>query len=334
MKTILPTVTVVIATYNSENTIDECLQSVRDQNYPQEKIDILLADGGSTDSTPQKVKKYAVTFIHVQKRLQNAEYNKGVGARRAKGELILMIDHDNVIPHKNWLRNMVQPLLDDATMVGVETLRYHYDPTYSLIDRYLALFGASDPVAFYLGKADRQSYKEESYALYGSATDMGKYYTVVFSPDRIPTLGANGFLIRRKLLMEHAQVDGGHFYHIDVNADLIKKGYATYAYVKDDIIHHTGYKKITSFLQRRILFMDQFYIAKLKSRRYSLYEPQDFWKLLIFVFYSLTFVKPLFDSARGYVKIKDNAWFLHPVLCFSLTCIYAVMTIKNKLKSL
>jgi len=119
-----------------------------------------------------------------------------------------------------------------------------------------------------------------------------------------------------------------------VNADLIRKGYKTYAYVKNDIIHHTGYKKITSFLQRRILFMDQFYLLKAKSRRYSLYEPQDFWKLLIFILYSVTIVKPLFDSTRGYIKIKDSAWFLHPVLCFALTAIYASMTVKNLLKKI
>ncbi len=329
----LPTVTVVIATYNSEKTIDECLQSVRDQNYPQSKIDIILADGGSIDSTHLLVRKYNVTFIKVPKNLQNAEYNKGVGVRKATGELILMVDHDNVLPHRDWLKKMIYPLIDDKSIVGVETLRYQYDPKYSLLDRYLALFGAGDPLAFYLGKSDRLSYIFDKYNLYGKAVRVKNYYKVTFSPDKIPTIGANGFIVRKNILLENAQVDPTHFFHIDVNADLIRKGFNTYAFIEDGLIHHTGYKKISSFLKRRILFVDQFYDQQAKTRRYSLYEPKDFWKLMVFLIYSLTFVKPLYDSVRGYRKVHDFAWFLHPILCFSLTIIYGIVTIKNFAKN-
>ncbi len=331
----LPTVTVIIATYNSENTIDQCLTSIRNQEYPQEKIDIILADGGSKDSTLKKVKKYNVTFIHVPPDKQNAEYNKGVGVRYAKGEILLMIDHDNVLPHTKWLKKMVQPFLENKEIVGVETLRYHYDPKLSLLDRYFALFGAGDPLAFYFGKSDRLSFIYNKYNLYGKAKDVGDYYIVKFIPHKIPTLGANGFLIRRKELVENAQIDGDHFFHIDVNVDLIKKGFNTYAFVKEDIIHLTGYKNISNFLYRKGLYVKQFHIQTHAMRRYSLvFEDEDKWKLVKFIFYSVTIIKPTIDATRGYIKIQDSAWFLHPFLCLALVIIYGNVIIKNKINNL
>ena len=323
------TISVVIATYNSEKTIAKCLQSVRDQNYPQGKIDIILADGNSHDNTIAIAKKYNVTILTIDPKKQNAEYNKGAGVRSAKGELLLLIDHDNVLPHREWISKMAKPLLDDQQIVGVETLRYHYDPKASLLDRYFALFGAGDPLAFYLGKADRLSFMYDAYNLIGSARDVGDYYIVTFDPKHIPTLGANGFLIRRSILVQNAQVDEDHFFHIDVNVDLIKKGYNMYAFIKDDIIHLTGYKNIASFLYRRKLFMEQFYYQTKTKRRYSVYMSDDMKNLIKFILFAATFIKPTFDAVRGYVKIHDIAWFLHPFLCFTLLLIYGYTMVKQ-----
>lgn len=330
MRSIFPTITVVIATFNSENTLGRCLKSVRSQNYPQEKINIILSDGGSSDRTFQIAKDYNVSIISIPPHLQNAEYNKGVAVRKAKGELLLMIDHDNILPHDKWIRKMLEPLIEDEEIVAVETLRYNYNQKRSLLDRYFALFGAGDPLAFYLGKADRLSFIYDNYNLLGESQDMGRYYVVRFKQDKIPTLGANGFLIRRIILVNNAMVDEKHFFHIDVNVDLIRKGFNKYAFIKDDIVHLTGYKNISSFLYRRKLFMEQFHIKNHLSRRYSVYMPKDKIRLLVFVLYALTFLKPTYDSIRGYIKIHDLAWFLHPILSFTLFSIYFYVIIKTK----
>lgn len=327
-----PTISVIIATFNGEKTLDACLKSVKSQNYPQENIEIIVVDGSSKDKTLSIAKKYTNTIMHVSPKKQNAEYNKGLGVRAAKGELLLFIDHDNVLPHSEWLSKMIKPLLDDKEIVGVETWRYHYNPKASLLDRYFALFGAGDPLAFYLGKADRVSFMYDSYNLFGKAKDVGDYYVVQFEPKHIPTIGANGFLIRRKILMENALVDEDHFFHIDVNVDLIKKGFNTYAFIKDDIIHLTGYRNISSFLYRRKLFMEQFHYQTRAQRRYGVYMKQDTKNLLKFVLYSITFVKPTYDALRGYAKIQDSAWLLHPFLCFTLLMIYGYTMMKATIK--
>lgn len=331
----LPTVSVLVATYNSGHTIDECLSSVRAQRYPQSKIEIIIGDGGSIDGTIDIARKHKARIERISGSVQNAEYNRAVAAHRAKGDLLLILDHDNILPHPDWLLGMVEPILRHDDVVGVETLRYHYDPGASLLDRYFALFGAGDPLAFYLGKADRMPYLADGYTLSGQALDRGKYYLVTFRPDRIPTIGSNGFLVRRKLLFAQADVRLSRFFHIDVNVDLIRKGFSTYAFVKDTVMHKTSYNSISHFLYRRVLFVEQYHLggqglAMKQARRYSVYEPRDSFRLAYYILISLTFVVPLIDSLRGFLRIRDRAWFLHPILCFSLVFLYSWAVMKHQ----
>lgn len=326
----LPSVCVALATFQSERTIGKCLASLREQQYPPDKIKIIAADGGSTDQTLSFLKKYDVEIIRIPLRKQSAEYNKGVAVRAASGDLLLMLDHDNVLPHKNWLNNMVQPFLDNKNMVAAQTLRYAYDPSLSLLDRYCALFGASDPVVYYLKKCDRLPWFGSDNIQFGETQDKGPYYAVTMNPEKIPTLGANGCLINRELLFQHANISAEKFFHIDVHVDLILKGFDTYAFTKDTILHLTSYKELKSFLWRRKLFLEQFYLTQKSQRRYVMYRgPQDFPRLLFFILAASTLVWPTLEATRGYARIRDRAWFLHPIISLALLGIYSFTILKK-----
>lgn len=54
----LPTVSLLIAAYNEEVTIDEKVRNTLDLDYPKEKIQIVFITDGSTDSTTDKLKKF------------------------------------------------------------------------------------------------------------------------------------------------------------------------------------------------------------------------------------------------------------------------------------
>lgn len=332
-----PTISVIIPTFNSKSTLARCLSSIRMQNYPQDKIRIILADGGSRDNTKEIASSYKVTWIDVDPKKQNVEYNKSTGIQKAKGELLLMLDHDNILPDKNLLKRMVEPFLKHKDMVGVETMRYHYDPKATLLDRYFSLFGVNDPLPFYIGKADRVSFIYDEYYKKYNPKDCGDYYLVRFQKENIPTIGANGFMVRRKILLANADVKPGKFFPIDVNVDLIRKGFNTYAFIKGSIIHLSGRGSVVYFLKRRMLFMKQYYLSEnnmslQKARRYSVYEQKDFFKLLYFIIISITFIVPIYHSVRGYIKVRDNAWFIHPVLCFGFVIMYGYVMIEHQFR--
>lgn len=329
----LPTISAVIATFNSEATIKFCLDSLFKQDYPRDKLEVIIADGGSGDSTLSIVSSFKTKIIHIPKDKQEAEYNKGVGVSHAKNEILLFIDHDNVLPHKGWLKKMVQPLIENENIVASEVLRFHYNPKDNLLDRYFALLGGVDPVPYYLGKNAKLSWAFDRYNLLGESKDEGQYYLVKFTKDKIPTLGANGFMIRRKLL-KYAKADPKNFFHIDINYDLIKKGFDTYAFVKDDIIHlkRTKVSDFMKFLIRRKWIMEQQYFDSLKRRRYAVFmSSQDKFGLLRYVFYSVTIVKPTFDALYGFCKIRDVAWFVHPLVCLSFLVTYSLAVLNRKI---
>lgn len=332
-KVLWPTVSVVIATRNSERTLLMCLSSVRDQIYSS-TVEIVIADGGSVDKTIKIAEGFNAKIIHVPKNRQNAEYNKGVAANHATGEVLLMIDHDNILPHKNWLKNMIQPLLDNKEIFGAGVLKFHYDRSMSAVDRYSALLGGTDPVPYFFNKSAHQSYLYDGFHLRARLIEEKKgYFLVKLDPQRLPALGGNGSILRRTLLAK-AKSSPEDFFHIDVHVDLAKKGYTTYAFVKDSIIHLTG-NNFLPFLRRRRYFIEKYHFEDRIKRRYSIYDPSvDQLALLRFIFYSLSIIFPTMDAIRGYLKKPDLAWFVHPFMCLGILSVYGITTVKEGLECL
>ena len=101
---------VVLAVYNEQETLDRCLESVK--NLADE---IVIVDGGSTDKTLEVAKKYHAHVI----RTNNPpmfHINKQKALDAAKGEWILQLDADEVVSEA--LKNEIQLVLN-GTHPGV-----------------------------------------------------------------------------------------------------------------------------------------------------------------------------------------------------------------------
>jgi succinoglycan biosynthesis protein ExoA len=110
----LPFVSVVIPVYNEERYIEACLASVLDQDYPADRYEVIVADGGSTDRTRAIVEETAVRYpnirlIHNPGRTQAHGLNLGILA--STGEYIARQDgHAEWSPHH--LRRSIELLLE------------------------------------------------------------------------------------------------------------------------------------------------------------------------------------------------------------------------------
>lgn len=51
-------VSVVTPTFNSIRTIDEYMKALAGQDYPHEKMELIIADGGSTDGTLEQLSSF------------------------------------------------------------------------------------------------------------------------------------------------------------------------------------------------------------------------------------------------------------------------------------
>ncbi len=324
-----PTLSVITPTLNCAALLYTCLSLLKAQDYPKEKIEYITADQGSTDGTLQVAQQFGARIISVPQYRGNMEAARAVALLASKNELVAIIDSDNFIESPTWLRQMVQPLMEDREIIATQTLRYGYRRTDSLLNRYYALLGGSDPVGYYLNKRDRISWAEDAWTLMGEAEDRGDYYIVRF-PTQIPTLGSNGFLIRRDILLQ-ADCQPEMFHHIDVLVDLSRLGLNTYGIVKNSVIHHTDRGFINSMKKKfRYMLAGTEGGAYGIKRRYQVFDPacrQDRVALAKYILYAATVVKPTFDAIRGFRKVPDTAWFMHPLVCLVTLLTYGLATV-------
>jgi len=97
-------VSIIIPTYNSEDTLEACLQSIRN-NKTFKSYEIIVCDSGSTDSTLEIAHKYADNVINAQPQ----RINRNIGLQNAKGKIILFTDSDCLVPC-DWIDKLVDTL--------------------------------------------------------------------------------------------------------------------------------------------------------------------------------------------------------------------------------
>lgn len=334
----LPKVSIILITWNVERTISSVLETIIAQDYPSGLLEVIAVDGNSKDKTVEILTRSKLKIKVIKSPYpKDPEACRGVGLKNAKGEIICFIDSDNYLPDEKWLSKMIEPFTIHPEIVGSETLRFGYRRKDNYLNRYFALIGSADPVGLYLGKADKMSYITDEWGLYGMVIfDSKDYFLVKFDPKYFPTLGSNGFCARRKLLLK-AKSDPKHYFHIDVPLDLAKLGYSTYAVVRESIIHDTA-TDLVSFINKRAKYMKLHYQKRANDRRYKVFDPQrreDLLRIFLFILFSSTFIQPTYVALKGYLKIRDIAWFVHPIFCFSIMAIYSYTVsekwIRNKL---
>ena len=116
----LPQISVIVAARNEEENIFECMTALDGLNYPEDKIEIIIANDHSTDSTEKIIRD----FIKDKPRFKTIIPVKGEGNLKGKanaidkavkisnGELILTTDAD-CSPNPEWakLRHILQKML-------------------------------------------------------------------------------------------------------------------------------------------------------------------------------------------------------------------------------
>jgi len=90
-----PLVSIIIPTKNSAATLEECLNSIKNQSY--KNIEVIVVDNNSEDDTKEIAKRYtALVFNKGPERSAQRSF----GAMQSQGEYLLFIDSDMVLAEK------------------------------------------------------------------------------------------------------------------------------------------------------------------------------------------------------------------------------------------
>ncbi len=319
----------VIPTLNAGLVLESCLESIKKQTILSKDYEIIIADGGSSDSTLKIAKKYQ--SLIVSNPLITAEAGKAVGIKHSHGKYIALIDSDNILPTKDWLKTNLDILEKDSSLIGTEPLFFTYRKKAGFIERYSALTGVNDPYAFVTGVYDRKNFINFKWTgLKIRQNDKDKYIQVELKPNLpIPTIGANGTIFRADFLKNNLKSD--YLFDIDIISQYINttKKPIFFAKVKQGIIHTFCENSVNKFIRkqnRRIT--DYYYYQKLRQFNWSQTNKKG---IFVFTLYTLLILPSLIDSLRGFIHKPDIAWFFHPIACFITIYLYTINTIKYKL---
>jgi len=102
-----PSVSVVVATYNGARTLEACLQSLVELDYPD--FEVIVVDDGSTDRTPEIVRGYPSVRLIREPANRGLSVARNTGIAASTGEIVAFTDSD-CIADKDWLNYLVQTL--------------------------------------------------------------------------------------------------------------------------------------------------------------------------------------------------------------------------------
>ncbi len=136
-------VSVVVAVYNGEKTINECLNALLNQNLPRDQYEVIVIDDGSTDGTRAIVEGLAVKLLRQNHRGQQAAQN--LGWRTAQGKWIAFTDAD-AVPSRTWLYFLLQAVKKDEAALGAAGKIVEF-PSTAPASRFITLSSGLDTEA-------------------------------------------------------------------------------------------------------------------------------------------------------------------------------------------
>ncbi|HRD69472.1 MAG TPA: glycosyltransferase family 2 protein [Legionella sp.] len=102
-------ISIVTACYNSEATIRDTLRTIQMQTH--KNVEHIIIDGGSTDGTLDILEQNKEHIAHLTSERDNGLYdamNRGVA--KATGDIIGLLNSDDMLAHENVLSNVVKEL--------------------------------------------------------------------------------------------------------------------------------------------------------------------------------------------------------------------------------
>jgi len=150
----VPFFSVVVPTYNRPERLASCLTALAEQDYPRDRIEVVVVDDGSAMPMDEVVRPFESRLEVTLLRQQNAgpAAARNAGAQRAKGPLLAFTD-DDCMPSADWLSGFAARLAETPNaMVGGRSLNALPNNVYStasqaLIDYLYSYYGGAATVS-------------------------------------------------------------------------------------------------------------------------------------------------------------------------------------------
>jgi len=293
---VLPRLSIIIPVLNAAGVIERCLRSIQAQDYPRDRMEILAADGGSSDSTREIIARYGGLVL--ENPLRIAEEGKRVALAKANGEFIVFLDADNELSHTDFLSLAVHALQKHSQALGLESY-YPAGPDMGAFCAYLtATLHISDPISWMLSVKPVQARSEGPVEIWSYPPDSLAY-----------PLGANGFIFRKSDL---ASIGAGEKFEDTVMVlRLAQQGRREWLRLSGRGVHHYIVNGLADFLKKRR--RQTYHFLSLRNQHASWTNEHPRMPGWLACIACGTVIVPLLQAISGWIKTGDRRWFWHPL---------------------
>ena len=311
-----PELSIIICTYNGENLIKNCLNSILRQNLG--KFEIICVDGMSTDKTREIIKEYIkkdkrIKLIINNKRLPEGKgFGKWQGFKESKGTVFGIIDQDNILQREDLFFKVKEIFDKNKTIVGILGGVKH-DLSDKGIIRYVSLIGTDSFFAY--RSIDFLRNIQDFKKIKIGSENVEK---VILTTDNLKITGGNCFFYNKKSLDSIE----GYTQDILVLDKFVKNKKNELIIIKDSTKHYAE-NSFFNLTNKKLKWGKNFKSDKnIKKFNYLPKTKREFFAFTKNLIFCLTVIPNFIYSIKLYKKTKDFIAFLFPIMAFFNTLAY------------
>ncbi|MCL2222432.1 MAG: glycosyltransferase [Oscillospiraceae bacterium] len=305
-----PVLSVIIPTFNSEETLKVTLNSLRMQTFPWEHMEIFVIDGGSSDRTLDIAKSFNVIVLENPQRLP--AYAIELGFKHANGHYMLRLDSDESFVDECQLEKRFA-LFDKNPSVkcmGSDKLVSPKFDRKNFSRSYLNIFG--EPFSAFVYRK-----KESIIATYRKKIiargDGGSCVLKINKNEPYPILDAGATLFSMDYINEHFSKEAKSVDFVLQAAEQIILKTGVVGFIEGDYVVHLPKASFKGYLGKiKFRIINNIYDQKISGyTNVAKNVPILSRRKYLFVLYSLTMICPIFHSFFYSIRHKDPTLLAH-----------------------
>jgi len=312
---------VFIPTYNAAQRIEKCLISIRQQEYPADKVEIVVVDGGSTDGTRAIAGEFGATVLDNPKKLAHFAFSEF--AAQATGDLVIMFAADNELGVPNWLSmaNTAFERYRDMSALWGRQVAAPQDPP---ANHYYELI-QNDPLSFFVNR------NLDFYKRYGSIFEVEGSTGWLFRVEagRPLVWGANGLVLRWELAKPFflKSFAGDN----DVFQGVIESGHNLVGYLPGMKIIHHHIRSVAEWAGKLKRNFHRHFLSHYEERNMGWILDKTFRRrLLLWIIYAGVPFFSGFDAVVRSVRDRNACWLYHPVFNMVQLTVYSWLMLSTR----
>ena len=294
----------MLPTLNEEWRVRALLDSIAAQRYPRDRIELLVADGGSTDRTIEIAQSYGAVVL--PNPIRRAEPGAAMLLGHASGDVATWLAADNVFGDELFLERLARPFADPRIKAAFPALIN--TAADGATTRYFNAF--TDPFNHFLyGAATSPASFRRVYPVKRETADYVVYDFAAGPPPLVAL--AQAFTMR----LPYRKPPGTDEDDVAPVEILIAEGHDIAFVPNATLEHHTvgglsdALRKFGPRFRARMTDRSQPVWSRLRSSR----SPQRI-RAYLWPFYSVSVVLPALAAVNGLVRDRRSEWVYHPFL--------------------